>query len=207
MASAQLRVRNLAKVCKVFLWSLLKQQRRSINVMGWSKKGNRLTQSKLQSAREGCRVQWVAIGRRSVGAWSAWCRVGAALHLADSSTEKVSAVWSAQLFKESHMHRDFQYSTPGPVVRLEAGTCFFSLWWWWWGSMLHPHWILSILLLYVPSHCNATQVVGVAKIKCLPACNVEISNRLFLGIHHDSQVSNHPGYALASVPTLCSTKI
>ena len=63
-----------------------------------------LTQNKLRCARGGCRARWVAVDRRSVGAWSAWCRAGAALHLADSSSEKVCAVCSAQLCEGPHSH-------------------------------------------------------------------------------------------------------
>lgn len=35
--------------------------------------------------------------------------------------------------------------------------------------MLHPHWILPLLLLYVPSLYNATRVAGVLKCLVLPA--------------------------------------
>ncbi|KAA8585321.1 hypothetical protein FQN60_004015, partial [Etheostoma spectabile] len=93
-----------------------------MNEMNRNKKQtNRLTQNKLQCARGGCRAQRVAISRRSVGAWSAWCRVGASLHLADSSTEKFCAVWSAHLFNRPHMYTHFQSGARGPVVRWEAG--------------------------------------------------------------------------------------
>lgn len=52
------------------------------------KKVDGLTQSKLQCEREGCRAQRFGISRRSLGAWSALCRVGAVPHCADSSVEK-----------------------------------------------------------------------------------------------------------------------
>lgn len=75
---------------------------------------NKLTQNKQLSAQEGCRAQWVATDRRSVGAWSAWCRVVSALHLADSSMEKVCAVWSAHHHRggRGHMRTQFQSSAP-----------------------------------------------------------------------------------------------
>lgn len=82
---------------------------------------NKLTQSKQLSAQEGCRAQWVAIDRRSVGAWSAWCRVVSALHLAGSSMEKVCAVWSAHHHRGGeggHMRTQFN-----PVRRTSSGGC------------------------------------------------------------------------------------
>lgn len=131
--------------------------------MGRSNGEINLTQNKLLRARRGCRAQWFAIGRRSVGAWSAWCRVSAALHLAYSSMEKVCAVWSARIFKEPTFTQTFN------PLRL-------TYWSAWRQCPLggriilpHPHWIFSILLLYIPSHCNATQVDRSAKWLEIPA--------------------------------------
>lgn len=101
-------------------------------------------------------MQWVAIGRRSAGAWSAWCRVGAALHLAVSSVEKVFAVRSAYHYKGRPHARIFSIHCTMPWS-LKEGLVLCI-----WGGgaigLLHPHWILSVLLLCVPSHFNATQV-------------------------------------------------
>lgn len=117
---AQLRVRIWDRgSCRVVLCGL-KQTTQSDND---GKRGNKkrernlLTQNKLQSERGGCRVQWVAVGRRSVGAWSAWCRVGAALHLADSSMEKsLCRRLGCTSLRGLHMHtQTFNPGASGPV--------------------------------------------------------------------------------------------
>lgn len=108
-ASPLLRVRNLAKTSNRYKHNSL------------AEKVKYLTQNKLRRAREGCKVQWFAVCRRSLGAWSAWCRVGAVPHFADSSSGKVWAVCSALLFKGPHTHTDFQPGAHGSAVCREAG--------------------------------------------------------------------------------------